>query len=182
MSKFDRRNRAKQMRLNKDNEHAKSTNVFAGKDGAARIIAIVPLCADVSSAAAVRSLNSALDIEEEVPEAGWTRAEIDRFKQKVQYLAVRRELLACLDACRIADFVVFALSAHEEVDAEGELILKSVESQGISNCFTVVQSLDQVEPAKQRSQVLGREVRSWRGCYWGGCLNWRGARTRPESR
>lgn len=154
MSKFDRRNRAKQMRLNKDSEHAKATNVFAGKDGAPRIVAIVPLCADVSSAAAVRSLNLSLDIEQEVPEAGWTRTTVDRFKQSVQYLVVKRDLLACLDACRIADFVVFALSAEEEVDEEGELILKSVESQGISNTFTVVQGLDKVEPAKQKNQVL----------------------------
>ncbi|KAH7090179.1 hypothetical protein FB567DRAFT_438134, partial [Paraphoma chrysanthemicola] len=154
MSKFDRRNRAKQMRLNKDSEHAKATNVFAGKDGAPRIVAIIPLCSDVSAAAAVRSLNSSLDIEEEVPEAGWTRTNVDRFKQKIQYLAVKRDLLACLDACRIADFVVFALSAETEVDVEGELILKSVESQGISNCFTVVQALDKVEPAKTRSQVI----------------------------
>jgi pre-rRNA-processing protein TSR1 len=79
---------------------------------------------------------------------------VDRFKQKIQYLVVKRDLLACLDACRIADFVVFILSAQEEVDAEGELILKSVESQGISNCFTVVQSLDKVEPAKTRSGVV----------------------------
>jgi pre-rRNA-processing protein TSR1 len=155
MSKFDRRNRAKQMRLNKDSEHAKATNVFAGKDGAPRIIALVPLCADVSTAAAARSLNASLDIQEEVPEAGWTRTNVDRFKQKLQYLVVKRDLLACLDACRIADFVVFVLSAAEEVDAEGELILKSVESQGISNCFTVVQSLDKVEPAKTRPQVIG---------------------------
>jgi pre-rRNA-processing protein TSR1 len=155
MSKFDRRNRAKQMRLNKDSEHAKATNVFAGKDGAPRIIALVPLCADISAAAAARSLNASLDIEEEVPEAGWTRTHVDRFKQKLQYLVVRRDLLACLDACRIADFVVFVLSAAEEVDAEGELILKSVESQGISNCFTVVQGLDKVEPAKTRPQVIG---------------------------
>lgn len=35
MSKFDRRNRAKQIRINKDNEHAKATNVFAGRDSAA---------------------------------------------------------------------------------------------------------------------------------------------------
>ncbi|CAO2651345.1 Nn.00g096420.m01.CDS01 [Neocucurbitaria sp. VM-36] len=154
MSKFDRRNRAKQMRLNKDNEHAKSTNVFAGKDGAPRIVAIVPLCSDVSAAAAVRSLNSSLDIEEEVPEAGWTRTNVDRFKQKVQYLVVQRDLLATLDACRVADFVIFLLSAQEEVDAEGELILKSVESQGISNTFTVVQALDKVEPAKQRPSVV----------------------------
>lgn len=154
MNKFDRRNRAKQMRLNKDSEHAKATNVFTGKDGAPRIVALVPLCSDISTAAAARSLNASLDIEEEVPEAGWTRTDVDRFKQKIQYLVVKRDLLACLDACRIADFVVFILSAQEEVDAEGELILKSVESQGISNCFTVVQSLDKVEPAKTRPGVI----------------------------
>ncbi|KAL7773771.1 hypothetical protein CFE70_003738 [Pyrenophora teres f. teres 0-1] len=154
MSKFDRRNRAKQMRLNKDHEHAKSTNVFAGKDGAPRIAAIIPLCADVSTADAARSLNASVDVEDEVPEAGWTRTTVDRFKQKVQYLIVKRDLLAALDACRVADFVVFVLSANEEVDAEGELILKSVESQGISNTFTVCQGLDKVEPAKQRPSVI----------------------------
>jgi pre-rRNA-processing protein TSR1 len=154
MSKFDRRNRAKQMRLNKDSEHAKSTNVFAGKDGAPRIAAIIPLCSDVSAAEAVRSLHLSLDIEEEVPEAGWTRTNVDRFKQKVQYLVVQRDLLATLDACRVADFVVFVLSANEEVDADGALILKSIESQGLSNTFTVVQGLDKVEPAKQRPSVV----------------------------
>lgn len=155
MSKLDRRNRAKQLRLNKDHEHARATNVFAGKDGAPRIVAVVPLCADVSAARAVRSLNSSLDIEEEVPEAGWTRVDVDRFKQKIQYLMVQRDLLACLDACRVADFIVFVLSCEEEVDEEGELMLKAVESQGISNCFTVAQGLDAVEPAKRRPQVIG---------------------------
>jgi pre-rRNA-processing protein TSR1 len=154
MSKFDRRNRAKQLRLNKDSEHAKATNVFAGKDGAPRIIALVPLCADISTAAAARSLNASLDIDDEVPEVGVANANVDRFKQKIQYLIVKRDLLACLDACRIADFVVFVLSANEEVDADGELILKSVESQGISNTFTVVQALETVEPAKIRPQVV----------------------------
>ncbi|KAH7116836.1 hypothetical protein B0J11DRAFT_102196 [Dendryphion nanum] len=155
MSKFDRRNRAKQLRLNKDSEHAKATNVFAGKDGAPRIVAVIPLCSDASSASAVRSLNLSLDIEEEVPEAGWVQTDVDRFKQKIQYLVVKRDLLASLDACRVADFVVFVLSANEEVDAEGETILKAIESQGVSNCFTVVQALDSVEPAKRRPQVLG---------------------------
>lgn len=154
MSKFDRRNRAKQMRLNKDHEHARATNIFAGKDGAPRMVAVVPLCGDVSAAAAVRSLNTCLEIEEEVPEAGWTRTNVDRFKQKLQYLVVQRDLLASLDACRVADFVIFVLSGQEEVDEEGELILKAVESQGISNCFTVVQALDSIEPAKRRPQVI----------------------------
>lgn len=154
MSKFDRRNRAKQLRLNKDSEHARATNVFSGKDAAPRIVAVIPLCADVSTAAAVQSLNVSLDVEDEVPEAGWTRTNIDRFKQKLQYLVVKRDLLACLDACRVADFVVFVLSCEEEVDAEGEIILKAIESQGVSNCFTVAQGLDKVEPAKRRPQVL----------------------------
>lgn len=142
------------MRLNKDHEHAKATNVFAGKDGAPRVVAVIPLCGDVSAAATVRSLNSSVDIEEDVPDAGWTRVDVDRFKQKAQYLIVKRDLLASLDACRVADFVVFILSGQEEVDEEGELILKAVESQGISNCFTVVQALDSVEPAKRRPQVV----------------------------
>jgi pre-rRNA-processing protein TSR1 len=154
VSKLQRRNRAKQLRSTKDQEHARATNVFAGKDGAPRIVAIIPLCADVSSAAAVRSLNTSLDVEEEVPEAGCVRARIDRFKQSVQYLVVKRDLLACLDACRVADYVVFVLSSQQEVDEEGELILKAIESQGVSNCFTVVQGLDTIEPAKRRPQVL----------------------------
>lgn len=154
MSKFDRRNRAKQMRINKDHEHAKATNVFNGKDGAPRIVAVIPLCSDVSAATAVQSLNTSLDINDDVPNAGWTCVNVDRFKQKVQYLVVQRDLLASLDACRIADFVVFILSGQEEVDEEGEIILKSVESQGISNCFTVVQALDSIEPVKRRPQVV----------------------------
>jgi len=154
MSKLDRRNRAKQMRLNKDHEHAKAASVFAGRDGAPRIVAVIPLCPNVSAAAAVRSLNASLDLDGEVPEAGWTHTAVDRFKQKVQYLVVPRDLLASLDACRIADFVVFILSAQDEVDAEGALILKSAESQGISNTFAVVQDLERVEPAKQRPSVV----------------------------
>jgi pre-rRNA-processing protein TSR1 len=142
------------MRINKDHEHAKATNVFNGRDGAPRVVAVIPLCSDASAAAAVQSLNASLDINEEVPDAGWTRVNVDRFKQKIQYLVVQRDLLASLDACRVADFVVFILSAQEEVDKQGEIILKAVESQGISNCFTVVQGLDAVEPAKRRPQVV----------------------------
>jgi len=46
------------------------------------------------------------------------------------------------------------LSAEQEVDELGELILRSVESQGLSTLFTVVQGLNKIEPAKQRLSVL----------------------------
>lgn len=154
MSKFDRRNQARQKQQNKHKEHLRETNVFEGRDGAPRIVAVIPLCPDGNAAAAIRLLNGSLDIEYEVLEEGLTRTEIDRFKQKIQYIALPRDLMACLDAGRVADFVIFILSPDQEVDEVGELIIRSVESQGLSTLMTVVQGLDKVEPAKRRPGVL----------------------------
>lgn len=153
MNKFDRRNQARQKQLNKHKEHLREQNVFAGRDGAPRIVAVIPLCEDGNAAAAIRQLNGSLDLEVEVPEEGQVRAEVDRFKQKVQYIAVKRDLMACLDAGRVADFVIFILSPDQEVDQLGELIIRSVESQGLSTLIAVVQGLDKVEPPKRRAQV-----------------------------
>ncbi|CRK32451.1 hypothetical protein BN1708_019011, partial [Verticillium longisporum] len=47
------------------------------------------------------------------------------------------------------------LSAGVEVDPLGELMLRSLESQGMSTLYTIVQGLDKIEPAKQKTQVLG---------------------------
>jgi pre-rRNA-processing protein TSR1 len=154
MSKFDRRNQAHQKQQTKHKEHLRETNVFAGRDGAPRIVAVIPLCEDGDAAAAIRNLNGSLDIETGIPEEGTVRTEIDRFKQKIQYVALKRDLIACLDAGRVADFVIFILSPDQEVDALGELIIRSVESQGMSTLLTVVQGLEKVEPPKRRPQVL----------------------------
>lgn len=153
MSKLDRRNQAKQRQAQKHKAHQQETVVFTGKDGAPRNVAVIPLCPDGDSTAAVRALNQSLDIEQEIP-LGTARVPIDRFKQKLQYVALPRDLTACLDAARVADFVVLILSADVDVDDLGELILRSVESQGLSTLFTVVQGLNKTEPAKLRNSVL----------------------------
>ncbi|KAI7633635.1 putative pre-rRNA processing protein Tsr1, partial [Hortaea werneckii] len=57
------------------------------------------------------------------------------------------------DAARIADFVLFVLSAEEEVDEVGEQILRCIEGQGVSTVLTGVHNLDKVEPAKKRPDV-----------------------------
>ena len=154
MSKFDRRNQARQKQQTKHKEHLRDTNVFAGRDGAPRIVAVIPLCEDANAAAAVRSLSSSLDIETEVPEQGLLRTDVERFKQKIQYVLVNRDLMAALDAGRTADFVIIILSPDQEVDELGELILRSVESQGLSTLLTVVQGLEKIEQPKRRTQVL----------------------------
>ncbi|SPQ27681.1 93dd2741-2ad2-4634-9cb9-48c5b2295d65 [Thermothielavioides terrestris] len=153
MSKLDRRNQAKQRQLEKAREHQKEASIFAGKDGAPRNVAVIPLCADSDAAAAIRSLNESVDIDAEVHD-GCFRVPVDRFKQKLQYVPLNRDLTACLDAARVADFIVLVLSAEVEVDDLGELILRSVEGQGMSTLFTVVQGLNKIEPAKQRLSVV----------------------------
>lgn len=154
MSKFDRRNQARQRMLNKAKDHANTTQIFQGKDGAPRNVAVLPLCGTAEAAAAVKSLNKSLDIDVDVQDEGRTRVQVDRFKQKLAYTVVRRELFAALDACRAADYVLLLLSAEEEVDEVGDLILRSIESQGISNVYTAVQGLDKVDPPKRRPGVL----------------------------
>ena len=153
MSKLDRRNQAKQRQLQKAREHQNEASIFLGKDAAPRNVAVIPLCADADPAAAIRSLNGSVDIEAEVQD-GCFRVPVDRFKQKLQYIPLKRDLTACLDAARVADFIVLVLSAQVEVDELGELILRSVESQGMSTLFTVVQGLNKIEPAKQKISVV----------------------------
>ncbi|KAI5926090.1 AARP2CN domain-containing protein [Camillea tinctor] len=153
MSKFDRRNQAKQRQLAKHKEHQKENSVFVGRDGAPRIVAVVPLCADSNVSAAIQSLNSSLDIETQVLDAPF-RVSVDRFKQKLQYVPVTRDLTACMDAAQVADYIVFVLSSEVEVDPLGELIIRSIENQGMSTLFTVVQNLDSIQPAKARPDVV----------------------------
>jgi pre-rRNA-processing protein TSR1 len=156
MNKLGRRNQAKQKRIVKGQTHTQATTVFAGKDGAPRVVAVIPLCDDVDLGAAVRTLNSSIDVEDEsIPSVGLHHVRVDRFKQRLAYMMVEKKLFAALDACRAADYVLFILSAEEEVDEVGEEILRCVEGQGVSNVYTAVQGIDKVEPAKRRPQVLG---------------------------
>ncbi|KAI0392664.1 putative pre-rRNA processing protein Tsr1 [Xylariaceae sp. FL0594] len=154
MSKIDRRNRAKQLQLTKHKEHQKEASIFLGRDGAPRIVAVIPLCKDGDVSAAIRSLNASLDIECDIPSTSSFRVSVDRFKQKLQYVPVDRDLSTCMDAARVADYIIFVLSAETEVDSLGELIIRSIENQGMSTLFTVVQNLDKVQPAKARPDVL----------------------------
>ncbi len=153
MSKLDRRNQNRQRQLEKQKEHRQETSIFSGRDGAPRNVAVIPLCGDCDAVAAVAALNASLDIDA-APGQGCNRVAVDRFKQSLQYFPVTMDLTASLDAARVADFVVVVLSAQEEVDDLGELILRSVEGQGLSTLFTTVHGLDKIEVAKQKTSVL----------------------------
>jgi len=153
MSKFDRRNQSKQKQLAKRREHQQETQIFSGRDGAPRVVAVIPLCHDTDAQSAIKLMNESLDIDVEV-EDGCFRVPVDRFKQKVMYMPLKRDLTSCLDAARVADFVVILLSADVEVDHLGELILRGVQSQGLSTLYTAVHGLGKLETAKHKQQTL----------------------------
>lgn len=152
-SKLDRRNQARQRQQLKHQEKLQATSIFTGQNGAPRHVAVIPLSTDIDVAAVITSLNESVDVGTEISPDGATRVRIDRFRQSVLYLPAKYDLINALDVCRMADFVVLALSSEVEVDEEGEVLLRSIESQGISNVVTVVQGLDRVNPPKKRPQV-----------------------------
>jgi pre-rRNA-processing protein TSR1 len=59
-SKINRRNYAKQIQLQKRQSLLSAIHVFGGVDGAPRIVAVVPLCDDISSRTAVSALSNSL--------------------------------------------------------------------------------------------------------------------------
>ncbi|CAF9927043.1 MAG: hypothetical protein HETSPECPRED_006491 [Heterodermia speciosa] len=150
MSKLDRRNQAAQKKQIKHQENVKSASVFAGQHGAPRIVALVPLSQDVDARDAITKLHYDMDVSTISP----TRIRVEKFKQSIEYVPVTFDLPHALEGCRVADFVILVLSSTEDVDEQGELMLKAIESQGVSNTLTTVQQLDRIEPAKKRPQVV----------------------------
>ena len=152
MSKLDRKNQAAQKRQAKHQENVKSTSIFAGQNGAPRIVAVMPLCHGLDAKAAVQKLNQSVDLFADISSQNAVR--VDRFKQNISYVPVEYDLRAALEVCRVADFIVLLLSPIEEVDEHGELMLKAIEGQGVSNVLTMVHNLDQIEPSKKRPQIV----------------------------
>src|SRR6266536_1654426 len=139
MSKIDRRHQARQKQQAKHQDRVKAASIFSGTSGAPRNVAVVSLTEDGDPRVAIRKLNESVDAEDGGLDDSLVQLRIERFKQNMIYLPVRGGMLRALDTCRVADFVLLVLSAHEEVDEEGQMLLKSIEGQGISNVFAVVQ-------------------------------------------
>lgn len=139
MSKLDRRNQARQKQQVKRQEQAQAVSIFSGQNGAPRHVAVVPLSVDIDTAAVIRSMNESVDVSGDVSADSLSRVRVDRFRQNLQYVPTKYDLMNALDVCRMADFVILVLSAEVEVEEQGELILRSIESQGISNVMAAVQ-------------------------------------------
>ncbi|KAG7446542.1 ribosome biogenesis protein tsr1 [Guyanagaster necrorhizus] len=154
-ARLNRKNNAKQQQLKKRNALISATRVFNGVDGAPRIVAVIPLSEDVNVHTIVSSLAESLDVStDNFVEEGLWKMRADRFKTSLQFVNVPyRHIYAALDACKVADYVVFALSTTVEVDAWGDTLLRALQAQGLPDVVTVV-SPDSLIDVKTRPGII----------------------------
>ncbi|EEQ31553.1 ribosome biogenesis protein TSR1 [Microsporum canis CBS 113480] len=155
MTKMQRRNQAEQKKRLKSRAKSEAVSIFSGQHGASRHVAVIPVSEGVDLNAVVLQLNQSVEVPDSESHSGICRVRIDRFKQSVTYIPATRDLISALDVCRLADFVIFVVSSDvEALDETAQVLLKAVESQGISNIMSLVQGLEKIPTPKKRTQVV----------------------------
>ncbi|KAJ7267615.1 ribosome biogenesis protein tsr1 [Mycena haematopus] len=154
-TRLNRRNNAKQAQTLKRNALVSATRLFSGVDGTPRIVAVISLTEDVSTRSAVSSLAEALDVAtDDCPDHGLWKMKAERFKTSLQFLSVPyKRMYAALDACKVADYVVFVLSSTVEVDPWGDTLLRTLQAQGLPEVVTVLAPNDALD-TKARTGIL----------------------------
>ncbi|KAJ2450358.1 ribosome biogenesis protein tsr1 [Coemansia sp. RSA 2336] len=147
-TRADRRNAVRTEQRNKREQILMSTRIFSGRYRAPKIVAVIPLCSNTNTQSLVKSLFDSV----EEPFEGSPLLKVSRFKQTLQLVQVKRNLLDILDVAKVADYMVMGMSADVEVDEFGEHCLSAIQNQGHAAVFPVVHGLDQVA-AKRRNDV-----------------------------
>ncbi|KAJ3080894.1 hypothetical protein HK102_002740 [Quaeritorhiza haematococci] len=153
-SKADRRNAAKLVQQRKKEDIVAANRLFQGAEGAPKIVAVVPLCPDVDSRTVVKHIFESVD-EPYYERPGPITLDVPRFRQRLQLIPLnseKRNLLHILDAVKVADYVLFVVSAEVEVDSFGELVLSTIKAQGVPTVLSVVQHLEKT-PAKTHADI-----------------------------
>ncbi|KAG1459953.1 hypothetical protein G6F46_006023 [Rhizopus delemar] len=153
LSKTDRRHAAKILQQKKREEITRTSRIFEGRQGAPKIVPVLPLCPDSEVDSAISALYRSLG--QEVPKNALeepTVLHVERFKQKIQLVPLKRNFLDILDAFKVADFGILLMSSDVEVDKFGINCLLGILNQGLVNVVPVVQNIERV-PQKLRNST-----------------------------
>ncbi|CCE61752.1 hypothetical protein TPHA_0B00800 [Tetrapisispora phaffii CBS 4417] len=156
ITKFQRKNTAKQLRSKKISSTLEIRKLFEGKNGAEKIITVILLTEDISANDIISKLVKSDDIE--IPEKDDSPLVNDvfitKYKTNLKFIVPdMSNFLNILDSAKVADFVVFGLSGTSEVDQEfGEQVIRALELQGISSYIGVVTNLSKVHK-KEKFQL-----------------------------
>ena len=143
MSKLDRRNQARQRQQNKKQDNARASSIFAGRGGAPKRVVVVALDEGVNTLGAVNSLSTGHNVDEDLfmLTTGQMDIKIEMFKQALQYILVNAGSAVTLDACRLADFIIFVVPPKNRIDRTAEQLLVEVEGQGVTDAMFMIQVL-----------------------------------------
>ncbi|CAG8453404.1 13261_t:CDS:2 [Racocetra fulgida] len=155
ISKADRRNAAKLEQRKKREELIKANRFFEGRNSTPKIVAVIPLCSDVNSLDVVKNIYASVEQSASSINGSIAFLNAERFKQKVQFLLLERNLVDILDACKVADFMLLVLSAKVEADQFGELCLKAIQSQVAENEPNFMAN-EQTWPTEE--EIIGNEA------------------------
>lgn len=145
VSKSDRRHAAKVLQQKKREDITRISRIFEGRQGAPKIVPVLSLCPDSEVEAAIDALYTSLgqtmpaNAKEEA-----TVLNVERFKQKIQLVPLKRNFIDVIDAFKVADFGLLLMSADVEVDQFGINCLLAILNQGLVNVVPVVQHIDNI--------------------------------------
>lgn len=156
VSKLDRRNQKDQLKKNKIEQSIAQRSLFQGTK-VDKIVTILPLTQNISALDIVKQILAPMGQEEltfakPVTEASFQviTVKILRFKSSLKFiLPDMTNMLSILDASKVSDYVLFGLSALQEVDEKyGEQIIRSVQAQGIASHLGLLPDLVTAYPKR----------------------------------
>ncbi|KAI8900619.1 hypothetical protein BC833DRAFT_618364 [Globomyces pollinis-pini] len=147
--KSNKKNRAKLIQQQKRQLIQTNARLFSGLHATPKSVAIIPLCPDVDSHVTVQQLFNAQE-DTCVLNHGVAILTNESHKQRIAFMPLKRNLMDCLDALKVADLVIYLLSAKEEVDAFGEKIMSAIKAQGVPNVICMVQHLSEFNDKKKQ--------------------------------
>ena len=153
MSKLARRNQSKQLRANHTEKRTAESSIFQGLHGVPKHIAVVPLSPTAKPEAVVKSLNDSVG-ESDDTDSTLLRVKVTRFRRNLLYMPTSRDLFDVLDTCRLADWVILALTTDQEFGDYEDQLIRSLEGQGVTNVVAVVQDFGPVMAAAKRVKAL----------------------------
>lgn len=168
VSKLERKNLSKQLKEKKILDTKLVRKLFEGSSGAEKIITIISLTNDIRGSTILAQLVNALKDSPDEPDAVFespivASLKLSRFKSNVKFiLPDQSNLLAILDAAKVSDYVVFGLSAEEEVLKDyGEQILRAIIAQGVASVIGVLPNLISAFPKKNLQDDIRQSLESF---------------------
>eukprot|EP01135_Chromosphaera_perkinsii_P008124 Nk52_evm40s1129 gene=Nk52_evmTU40s1129 len=151
-SRMSRKNKAKQIAQQKKEIAMLKKRGIGGDEGAPQIVGVISLCPDVDSRKIMGALASNFDDEFKSDSYDHVTGTVQRFKQRMTIVAAPRDVERVCDIAKLADVIVFGVSAIEEIDETGQLFMSLIRAQGVPSVAHVLCGLEKIGQ-KSRNDV-----------------------------